>query len=429
MNDDNFYHCSFNYGNWDKAYIPWKNIMKIVEPVSSEKHVTSEVDMITKSLRNPLGSKRLAEMVLGRSRILILVDDYTRLTPAHLILPLILEELKEGCIPRESVTILIASGTHRSMSVEEKMAKCGSKILDTIPVKDHVWYGADTLASLGTTDSGIKIEVNKMLLDADFIIGLGHIVPHRVAGYSGGAKIVQPGVCGDITTGQTHWLSARDFSGKEIMGVADNPIRREIDEVGLRAGLKFIVNTVQTGDGRIHSCHSGDPIEAHKSGCEEARTVYGSTIPSLADMVISDSYPANTNMWQASKGIYSADLALKEDGVLILVTSCPEGVSQEHPEVAKYGYKISDRVEKMVENGEIEDLTIAAHLLHVGRVICGKRNAILVSPGIPKDVAEQLGFFWAPDLAHAVDEGFRIKGPDASVIVLCHGGEVMPICE
>ncbi|HCG63750.1 MAG TPA: nickel-dependent lactate racemase [Sphaerochaeta sp.] len=421
------YHCYFGYGGWDDAMIPQKNILDILEPASVNAHNTTDYDIVRESLLNPIHSPRLASMVKGCSKILILADDYTRLTPAHLILPLLLEELVAGGITINSITILVASGTHRCMDDQEKRKKYGDQIVNSIPVVDHVWHNPDSLQSLGKTAQGTEIEINKKLLEADFVIGIGHIVPHRVAGFSGGAKIVQPGVCGAKTTGQTHWLSAKYFSGKQIIGVTDNPVREEINEVGLKAGLQFIINTVQAGDGHIHSCFSGDPIVAHNEGCKASLLVYGAPVSGLADIVIVDSFPANVNMWQASKGVYSADLALEEDGLLILVTPCPEGVAHEHPEIEHFGYADPDSIERMVDCDQLDDLTIAAHILHVGRVITGKRKAILVTPGIPQSVVEHLGFIWAANLEEAVGIGFKLKGKHASVSILRHGGEVMPI--
>ncbi len=417
----------FSYGPWAEGTVPDSCIREVLSPRMSAEKGKSDRETIEYSILHPIGTLSLQMMVRGRKQVLILVDDYTRLTPASIILPLLLSELKKGGIQKKQVKILVASGTHRGMNDEEKRKKCGDEIVDSIPVLDHTWYDESHMITLDPTAQGTEISLNRLLVESDFVIGLGHIVPHRVAGFSGGAKIVQPGVCGAVTTGQTHWLSAARFSGREIMGVRENPVRKEIDEVGIKAGLAFIVNTIQSGDESVHSCVSGHPVAAHRIGCGYARKVYGCEFAEFADIVVADAYPSTANMWQASKGVYSADLAMKEDGVLILVTPCPEGVAREHPEIELFGYSNPDRIEEMVDEGELHDLTIAAHILHVGRVITGKRRAILVSPGISRKIAEHIGFIPAADLQEAIDLALLLKGKDASLIVIRHGGEVMPV--
>lgn len=279
---------------------------------------------------------------------------------------------------------------------------------------------------LGETPSGIPIHVNKLVQEADFIMGMGHIVPHRVAGFSGGGKIVQPGICGPATTDKTHWISAK-YPGEEIMGKADNPVRREIEAVAKQVGLRFLINAVQDGKGRLAGLFSGDPTMVYARGTELARELYGVKAPAKADIVVIDSYPADLELWQAAKGVYAAGLAVADGGVVILVTPCPEGVATTHPEVEKLGYKTYDEVNALVEAGEITDLTVAAHLVHVGEVIKGKATGIMVSPGIDRKTAEHLGFRYAATPQEALDMAFAIKGGGAGVAVFHNGGEVLPV--
>jgi len=140
-----------------------------------------------------------------------------------------------------------------------------------------------------------------------------------------------------------------------------------------------------------------------------------------------DSFPADIELWQAAKGIYSGDLALKPDGVLILVSPCTEGVSVEHPNIIDIGYRPFSEIEDMVENWKLINLTLAAHLAHVGRVIRGERTGILVSPGIPKNIAEKLGFYYTKTVQDALELSLKIKGNDAKVVVIKNGGSLMPI--
>lgn len=417
----------FSYPDVPPLKIADENLLGVFQPRELALD-SSEEDLLLRALLQPIGTPSLAEMARGKKRVLIIVDDNTRLTPVHKILPYVLEELKKGGVAEEAVRILIGLGTHRFMTEEEIKQKVGEEIWKKFPVDSHDWKNPEAVEFLGSTPSGTEVWINREVLRSDLIIGLGHIVPHRVAGYSGGGKIIQPAVCGPKTTEQTHWLSAQ-YPGKDIMGHADNPVRREIETVARQAGLDFIFNVVQDRKGRIVEAVCGDLVAAHRKGCEISRQVFGLRIPEQADIVVIDSYPADVEMWQAAKGIYSADLAVKEGGVIILITPCPEGVASQHPEIERFGYQPLAKVKELVDSGELKDLTVAAHLVHVGEVICKKALGILVSSGIGRETAEKIGFRWAATPQEALEQAFRLKGKKAKVLCFKHGGEILPLVD
>jgi nickel-dependent lactate racemase len=341
-------------------------------------------------------------------------------------LPLLLDELSLAGVRPDHIRLLIASGTHRVMSTTEKVKKFGAQATADYVIFDHRYNDPNVLVQLPTTPGGTEIWVNRMVLEADLLIGIGHIVPHRVAGFTGGCKIVQPGVCGTLTTGQTHWLSAQ-FPGVEIIGKIDNPVRQEINAVASAVGLKFILNVVMDARGNTAFCFSGDPVQVFRLGAEKSLEIFGTPLAEPADIVIADSYPTDMDLWIAAKGIYAGDLALKEGGILIFVTPCLEGVSPEYPAIVEYGYHSRTEVRAMVDRGEITNLALAAHLVHVGEVICRKATGILVSPGIAPEVAQKIGFLPAATPQQALDIALDRMGKHASIAVLKNGGEIMPI--
>ncbi|MDD3707617.1 MAG: nickel-dependent lactate racemase [Aminobacterium sp.] len=419
---------SFSYPDYEGVSIPEKNLVAVLSPACPPKPFKDDIEAINAGLNAPVGAPRLEECVKSGQKVLILADDNTRNTPAHIILPEVMKRLQKAGVAPEDISIMVALGTHRPMTQEELEKKFGSNILDKYTISQHCWNDPDQLVELPPTENGTEIWVNKALLEADFVIGVGHITPHRVVGFSGGAKIVQPGVSGGITTGQTHWVSAL-YDGKDFIGKIDTPVRREMNAVGLAAGLKYIVNVVLDGNEEIYRCVAGDPIEAHRAGCSSSKEIFGASLPCLADIVIVESFPADAELWQAAKGIYSGDLALKKNGILILVTPCPDGVAQGHPELLEIGYLPFEEIKKKVDEGEITDLTMAAHISHVGRVIRDKGRGILVSDGIDKETAEKIGFMWAPSAQKALDMAFELKGKDASVVVLKNGGDILPLLD
>jgi nickel-dependent lactate racemase len=143
--------------------------------------------------------------------------------------------------------------------------------------------------------------------------------------------------------------------------------------------------------------------------------------------VVSDSHPYDADLWVASKGIYASELAVRQGGVVILVSPCPEGVSPSHPEVLEFGYQTFETVDQWVRQGKIRKLTAAAHLVHVGRVIKERAKGIMVSQGILKNEMEKLGLFYARNPQEALDLAFSLLGRDAKVAVLQRGGEILPV--
>lgn len=405
--------------------VPEANLLAVLEPRALEAATLVE-NMVEEALNHPIGSPALEEMVSPASRVLILVDDITRQTPAWAVLPAILRRLTGRGINRENIKILIAAGTHARMNASEVEKKLGPQIPHEYEVVIHHWQNDENLRRIGETADGTAVHVNLLLGEADFVLGVGQIVPHRVMGYTGGATIVQPGVSGREITGYTHWKSAL-YAGRDILGIAENPVRQEVERIARLAGLKFIVNVVMDAHHRVIQVVAGDVVAAQRKGAEFSRTIYGTPLPEFADIVVTESYPADYDLWQASKGIYSAELAVQEGGVVILVTPCPHGVSDEHPEVERLGYLGFQEVKARVEKKQITDLVAAAHLVHVGRVIRDRAKGIMVSPGIKPETQSHLGFQSADTPQKALEMAFGIVGPKARVAVLRHGGDVLPL--
>lgn len=369
--------------------------------------------------------ERLIPKLKGVRRLLLLVDDITRQTPVSWILPTLLDIANRSGVRDESITMLVATGTHRHMTLKEQIRKYGEEAIKRVRVVFHDYK--NDVVPIGSTPKGTPVVVNRLVLEHDLIIGIGMVVPHRVAGFSGGGKIVQPGISGEETTGETHWLSAQ-FEGKDILGKPSNPVREEIEMVAKIANLGFIINVVPDREGRPIRTFVGEPTKTFMEAAEFAKGVYGVKAPK-AKIVITDSYPADIELWQAAKGIYSSDLILEEGGVVILVTPCPEGVGVEFGElIIRYGYRGYEDVRALVSSGELKNLIVAAHLVHVGRVIRDKGMGILVSPGIDAETTRKLGFIHAQSLDEAVKIAEGLVGHE-DIVVCKWGGEILPIVD
>lgn len=417
---------TFPYPNIAPVDVPDANLLGVFAPRSVPTTATVE-QLVGDALSQPIGAPRLRDQVNARTRVLILVDDFTRPTPAAQILPVVLDELKAGGAQLSNISFLTSDGTHGCMTQAQLEHKLGADVLNHFSVYCHKWRDQQDMVDLGKAAAGVPVIVNRRLKEADLIVGVGHIVPHRITGFSGGAKIVVPGVAGMPPDAEdVHWLAAQ-YPARDVTGVVDNPIRRIVNEAGQIAGLRFIVNVIQDNHERVIRVVAGDPDAAHRDGCPSSRDVYGVEIPQLAPIVLLDSFPSDVDYWQAAKAAYAAELAVQQGGVVILVTPCPEGVAHEHPELLQYGVRPLDEIRRMVAQGTYKDVVAAAIAALTAWVVRERAHGIMVSPGIPPDERKAIGFEPASTAQEALGMAFKRCGAAARVVVLQHGGEILPL--
>ena len=280
--------------------------------------------IIQEAINNPIGCPPLRKLVKSGQKIVIIVDDYTRMTPIHKFLPLVLEELHFAGARKEDIKIIFALGTHRPMSQEEIINKVGPQIAKEYQFVNIPSTNKRELEYLGESSNHIPAWVNRTVVKADFRIGLGMITPHLDVGFSGGAKIILPGVCGTDTVNTFHARSA-DLSENQL-GVIKSPLRLALEEfVCNRIPLNFIVNVVVTLNDEIYQCVAGDCILAHRAGIQFAQKSFGTPVKHRYPIVIANSYPYHQDLWQSQKGMWCGDLLTEDGGTLILLTQALEG--------------------------------------------------------------------------------------------------------
>lgn len=387
--------------------------------------VPDEEAEIIRAIRTPSGAPTLAELVAQKGReTVILVDDQTRATPQKRLLPLLLNELHRAGVADEEITILIALGTHRHMTEEECLLRFGPEVMGRVEVINHAFDDPSQLVSLGETISGIPISVNRRYHESDISIAVGNIIPHIYAGWTGGGKMVQPGVCGPETTAATHLAAASMVP--QVLATLDNPIRREIDEVAQRSGLTMIVNTVLNFRREIVKVVAGHLVEAFRAGVREAEPIYTVEVAEYPDIVIASSYPADLDLWQAAKALIHGALMTREGGTLILVTPCPEGVAGQHPVLLQLGDATPAEIQRKMKQMEPADLIEAATHMAIGAVR-ERVKVVIVSEDLKEEEVRRLGFQHAPHLQEALKAALSRHGARARVGVLTHGGDVAPL--
>lgn len=412
------------YGDQElKVRLPARNLMAVLSPHPASLCPDPAAE-VRRALQSPIGAPLLSVASRQARRVIIIADDLTRQTPVRVIIPALLEELNAGGIHDDQISVLIALGTHRPMSQEEIEARFGPEVTRRVPVLNNPWQDLSQLADLGVTPNGTPIQVSRMAVDADFLIGLGSIVPHHISGYSAGAKIVQPGISGALTTGATHYFSTR--TRRSYLGLVDNPVRAEMEAIGEHVGLTAVFNTILDHAGRLVRAFYGAPQLAFRAGVDLAQQVYGVALPAQADVVIAGSHPCDIEFWQAHKSLYPADLAVREGGTVIVVTPCPEGVSVTHHDMLNFTGLNAEEIEVLIEAGEISDV-VSGGLALAWAKMRQRANISLVSDGIPDEEVRALGFTPWASLDEALAAALRRHGREAGVTVLTHAPEMMPI--
>lgn len=404
--------------------LPRENLAQVLSPAPSKTLANLKTE-IENALNCPIGQPPLESWVKPSDRIILVSDDNTRLTPTDRIIPPLLGRLNSAGVPDEHISCIMALGTHRYMTQEEMAEKVGREVFNRIRVFNHQWRDPGALVDLGTSTRGTSIEINRAVVEADVVIGIGAIVPHHIAGYSGASKIIQPGVCGSRTTAQTHMLSC-EGGGDSFLGFEDNPVRRDMDEMADRVGLKTIFNVVMDASGEVIGIFFGEMRAAFKRGVKLARRIYGVEYTETPDIVLANSYPCDLDFWQSHKAQYPAQQMVKPGGSIIICTPAPEGVSPVHHELLDYTARSSSEIKAAYQRGELKN-GVAAALAVAWAMVREKAQVIMYSPGIPVADKVRLGHVHASSVEDALEIAFGKQGPEARVTVLTHASDMLPI--
>jgi len=398
------------------------NIISILKPLHKRCIYPADV-LIKQALYNPIGItiKDLVDEVkrkVEKPKAVILSDDITRPTPSWIIIPFILNELNKLGIKDDQIRVIIALGTHREMTKKELVTKLGDEVINRVEVLNHNAWDKRKLIYIGKTTSGIPIWLNRDYYDADIKIGIGNIVPHPVSGWSGGSKIVMPGICGVETIGLVHFHSTL-YPIEAVFGVRENPVRREFDEIALKSGLGMILNTIQNNHKEVTDVVAGDVIEAHRYGVKIAEEIYRPKTP-LADIAIISAYPYDIDYWQAGKGYLSAYLALREEGAAILLARVPEGISsipQHRKIMLELGSLSVEEIKKKILNKEVDDVVAASVALLLAKVRT-KIKTYIITESLTDKECEKLGLIKVSDPKEVITDMKMKLGRDPNIIII-----------
>lgn len=263
-------------------------------------------DDIHDKICHPAGCSDLSQMAKGRNTAGILIDDMTRPTPTDILLPFIVKAVEAGGISRSNITVFIAGGAHRETSADRIRKKIGPLLAGDLKVVFH--NCEENLAYLGMTKKGTPVYANKTFLECDLKIGCGTILPHPIAGFSGGSKIAAPGICGKTTIRHLHDYTQcyqPDYHrgpGKNL-GKMETDFRREIDAICDIMGLDFLVNVVLNHEREVLELFAGNWKDVYRLGVETV-SKYFMVRPVQSDVVVANTYPFDTDMQYMLRGFW-----------------------------------------------------------------------------------------------------------------------------
>ena len=291
---------------------------------------TLTAEQIIEKLDTPIGTEKLEKLAKGKKSACIIIDDISRPTRGDILLPPVIEKLTASGMDYSQIKILVALGGHRPMTKQEMRTKVGDWVLERVRVINHNPF-ADDLVNVA--DDRQIIKINRHYMEAELKIAVGCIVPHTLAGFSGGAKAVIPGIGGIETLHSNHTLVFEDKSkGTEFKNSTcdpDNPMRQNMEEIVGKVGLDFIVNAVLNPEMQVGDLCCGHFIKAHRAACEKAKEALKTKLIRSADIVVTSAFPKDTEFFQvgtatAALGQYKKD-CVKPEGSLVMMTASSEG--------------------------------------------------------------------------------------------------------
>jgi nickel-dependent lactate racemase len=262
---------------------------------------------IAAAFEQPIGTQRIRDLAYNKRSAAIVVDDLSRPTPAHELLPHVLRELAAAGVRKQDTHIVVGGGTHRPLTAEELAKKVGADVAAEYHVTSHDFMSGD-LRGLGNLPEGLPIFVNRIVADADFKICVGGIYPHGAVGFGGGSKLILPGVSGFASVFYFH----THFPGRgqgNIEREGDEPDHRDASEAVARVlGLDAIVNCVLNSRREIAGVFVGDFVQAHRVGARFALETYGTRIPQEVreetDLIVVNAYPLDSDPLQTVKAFW-----------------------------------------------------------------------------------------------------------------------------
>ena len=372
--------------------------------------------LIRESLQNSIDSADLQTFLQDKMNILIIVNDGSRNTPTQIVISAIYHH-----IINKNVKILVALGTHRQptkIEFDRIFGKYYREFEDRIFCHDSL---NDEMTNLGITSRGTPVKINSEVTKADGVIVISSVEPHYFAGFTGGRKSFLPGVAAFESIEKNHSLALRDEA--KILKLEGNPVHEDMVEAAKMVSTEtFCILTVLDTNDKVFYSASGDIHSTLKNASEKVKEVFAPEAKEKADIVIAiNQSPLNRSLYQSQKGLENCKSILKENGILILVSSCNEGIGNntfyELMATCKSSDEVFHKVEKNYKLGYHKAAKFVSFM---------QKNKLWMVSEIENDVLEDIFIRNFSSLQEAVNEAIMLKGKDARVKLILNAGITVP---
>ena len=391
--------------------------------------VSDPIQEIRRALDHPIGSSKIEELARPGMEVVLLFDDLQRPTPVHLALPEILNRLNHSGIPDNRISGICSLGTHPIPTLEQLKKKVGEEVFSRLQgrIFSHNPRASDNVI-IGKTHRGTLVEVNRRVAFSDLIIGVGECMPHPIAGYGGGHKIIMPGVCSYRSVADHHftWMRHRNSRVNLMDG---NPFYEEIIDAGRLSRLAFKLDFIINEKKEIIRAFAGDPVAEHREASNYAAFLYLIPLPKLADVTITSAFPLEIGV-QATKALTMAGFCTRSGGAIIWVAPQKEA-GPIMPLIKEMGSSESagDFHRRLIE-GNIPDHLKSFGISYIMQVVYFKELAekftvIHVTEGLSPEQVKMMKFLYSPNIQEAIDRVFE-KIPQADVAIFPSGGNIIP---
>ena len=404
--------------------IPDQNVVRVLE-ISDSIPLPDEDGAVREAIAQPIASPPLAEIAKGRESACIVISDITRPVPNKIILPPMLETLEASGIPRDQITILIATGIHRPNNAEELEIMVGRDIMAHYRIVNHFSQKPETHIYLGRTEKGTPVHIDKTYLESDLKVITGLIEPHLMAGYSGGRKAICPGIASIETMKVMHGPELMEHPKSAVGILEGNPFHIEATEIALMAGADFNLNVAIDKERRITGIFAGDMVESHRIGAAFVEEQAKVTLPTPADAVVVSSagFPLDTTFYQAIKGLLTAVEIVKQGGSILLVAACSKGIGSKPftdlifktDDLTSFVQGLYNPANFVIDQWQLEELAKVAR----------KADIYFYTDGIPYHQRAKLFVHPLKRAQDGIDEILDRYGEDAQIAVIPEGPYVL----
>lgn len=377
------------------------------------------------ALRNPVGTLPLRELVQRHQTVAISICDSTRPMPSHTVLPEILAELSH--VPTSNIVVLVATGTHRPTTTEELREMLGTHLVNQVRVVNHDAFNQSGLRQLPDVEPNVPVWLNTQWLDADVRITTGFVEPHFFAGFSGGPKMVAPGLAGLETTMRLHDAEMIGDPNARWGITNGNPIHDAIRTIALMSDVHFSVDVAINRDRDITSVRAGDLLTVHSTMCQTVKQTAMQEFASPFDVVVTTNsgYPLDQNLYQTIKGISAAAQVVKPGGTIICASECSDGIPS-HGEYQKI------LAERQTPDELLQMITTPGYRRHdqwevqVQAQIQTSAKIFLKTDGLNRQEVQAAHLLPIDDVNVAVRDQLIRSGPNARLCVLPEGPQTIP---